>query len=344
MRLYIHIGSGKTGSTTIQAWCRKNRVELEKYSARYLGLYFEETPHYSPIKDINAHQKFFRDLRSNKGEAATNLRKVFPLIVKDAQADGIDTLIWSNEALFSAYNELGEAIAEISNYVPVTLVAYIRRQESWLMSAYQQWGIKHKTVRGRVPDFGSWVKEWIAECDYTAIFSAWEKYVGRENITIGIVERTDNMVSDFCDRCGLEIDLSDQNDVSTNVRLRNTQASLYKLYNDCFPEPKQQAEMQSFISRTGLGSKVFDDADSSLGYPDWDTLEKVAAHFTAGNETLARYAREGEDLSFPDLKKQNPPDNEISNDALISALLMSLVNCESRIAHLEHTLASLQAE
>jgi len=339
MRLIVHIGSGKSGSTSIQAWCRNNTEELQKHRARYLGLYFEETPHSSCATQSTAHQQFFRDLRAKEGTAATTLRRILPAIIDDAAKDGIETLIWSNEALFSAYDELGECIAEINRLVPVTLVAYIRRQESWLLSAYQQWGIKHKTVQGPVPDFTTWVEQWISECDYASIFSEWEHYIEKENISIGIVERTDNVVADFCNRCGLDIKLPEKAGGVNNARLRNTQASLYKLYNDCFLEPKQQVEMQQFLTRTGITNRRFDEADASLGYPDWETVSALSERFSEGNNLLKRYAREGDDLSFPQLKQLPPPCNETSNDALTSALLMSLVNCEARIAELEQKLA-----
>jgi hypothetical protein len=153
-KLIIHVGMGKTGSSSIQKTLRVARPALEKQGIKYLGLMLEHLalPKDYTWQSVSGWREYIRvDPPQANRELAHALQYADDHLSKD-----IHTLIWSNESLFDRLEDVQPALEAVRHRYDVQVVGYVRRPDSWIMSAYLQWGIKHKTYRGPLKPFRAW--------------------------------------------------------------------------------------------------------------------------------------------------------------------------------------------
>lgn len=69
--------------------------------------------------------------------------------------------IWINESMFHMEDYFMPPIREFSrkNNIAIDLVCSARDYHEYLFSAYQQWGVKHKTYKGPIKSFDEWCIE-----------------------------------------------------------------------------------------------------------------------------------------------------------------------------------------
>lgn len=155
LRLVLHVGDGKTGTSSIQETLREQPEKLRRHGFRYLGLMLELAP---AIRHRWQHAGSAEVLlRLSPSLATQQLLEVLRDAFASARADGIHTLLWINEAFFGRMSNI-EGCLEVlrSEGVELSLVAYVRRHDAWLRSAYSQWGIRHKTYPGPLKPFREW--------------------------------------------------------------------------------------------------------------------------------------------------------------------------------------------
>jgi hypothetical protein len=84
----------------------------------------------------------------------------------------------------------------------VRVILYIRRQDEFLASSWQQW--QSKTRR----DFDSWLIEGLSLGHWEKILSIWEGLVGRDRLDVRIFDRASfpeqNVILDFVSAIGLD--------------------------------------------------------------------------------------------------------------------------------------------
>ena len=142
MKLVVHVGAGKTGTSSIQSSLSQNSVLLKEQGFFYLGMYFEGLLGKEHFKDGPAVD-FARDLKEREEYFEQFVLESITAAKHKLEKIGIHTAIWSNEGLFTAIAKTKALFARISEIVELEVVSYLRRQDSWYLSAYQQWGIKH---------------------------------------------------------------------------------------------------------------------------------------------------------------------------------------------------------
>lgn len=207
-KLYIHIGAGKCGSTAIQQFLRRNAAKLVESGILIpsANLSFEG--------NIFGNQIWvFENLLKRKlGEARNVVQKRLKALKDHMDKSGFHTMVISAEnlsnpvgfeKLFSGCNELFE----------VKIVFYIRRQDDYLLSAWQQWGLKISE------SFDSWLSNdtwWLSngtwfpkKClwgNWHECLLPWEKMFGCENVVLKryapdkLIDG--DVVKDFCVSCG----------------------------------------------------------------------------------------------------------------------------------------------
>lgn len=159
MKLILHIGAGKTGSTSIQNTLKLNDLKLKQQGVLYLGLMLENATEVkynwqSPVSTINEF------LRLSEEEVKRQILDVLHPTIKYAKLQNIHTLVWSNESLFRKRYNFKTALKQLqSEGVEIELVVYVRKYDAWAVSAYEQWGIKHKISEGRLKNFRQWIKK-----------------------------------------------------------------------------------------------------------------------------------------------------------------------------------------
>ncbi len=158
MKLIFHIGAGKTGSSSIQKTLRGSEALLLENGVSYMGLMFDKgAPKLYPWQDSSQIEQFHA---LSPEETQEKLLNLLQQTVKELEPKNIHTLILSNESFFGRMHKTMPALKEFEKSGhEIQIVAYIRRHDAWARSAYIQWGLKHKTSRGKLQPFSQWIKK-----------------------------------------------------------------------------------------------------------------------------------------------------------------------------------------
>lgn len=199
MRVIIHAGIHRTGTTSLQRALSGNRDALAARGIGYPGL------------EVH-HQKLAWSLK--RGDA--DLRDVEALLATVPEAE---TVILSGED-FSIHEDL-DWLADLAGQHDTRAVFYLRRQDHWVMSWYNQ-HVKWPFARGKSqmdPQAFLATLEDFYWLDYAALLGRWGDVLGRERVAVGVVERgqVEDVTGDFLTRLGidpdgLEIDRTRSND------------------------------------------------------------------------------------------------------------------------------------
>jgi hypothetical protein len=156
-KLILHIGAGKTGSSSIQQTLDANPQALADQGLLYLGVMLE----HAPVKQAAWQSRSaIAELRAEPTrDRRVAIVRILRACARQLEASGIDTLVWSNEAFFDSPDLVLPAMRVLREDFDVTVLAYVRRHDKWVKSAYAQWGIKHKMYDGPLLPFKDWIKQ-----------------------------------------------------------------------------------------------------------------------------------------------------------------------------------------
>ncbi|HEX2175757.1 MAG TPA: hypothetical protein VHG70_07580 [Nocardioidaceae bacterium] len=141
----MHIGSGKTGTSSLQAFLRDNRERLAE-----LGHLYPTTPGPARHGRLGFFVKSDSELVKSPGwyrekqSDPARFRKAFRRrLFSEIESSGLSRVLFSDEILFHlsdpALRRLGRFMNRIAENL--RLVAYLRRQDDHMVSRYQQ-GVK----------------------------------------------------------------------------------------------------------------------------------------------------------------------------------------------------------
>ncbi|MBN8487038.1 MAG: hypothetical protein J0M20_04795 [Burkholderiales bacterium] len=200
MKFLFHIGAGKTGTSSIQQTLRTQREVLERHGVWYLGLMLEHAPvQLFPWQKASASE-VFHQLEPLEGQE--QLHAVLTATVEKARQAGIHTIIWSNESFFDRNQKTRQPLADLlAEGVDVRFIAYVRRYDAWVRSAYVQWGIKHKTYPGPVIPFRDWIRR-RPPGFAAALLSIQDRFPDR--VVVRNVDAAGDAVSDFLQVSGID--------------------------------------------------------------------------------------------------------------------------------------------
>ena len=156
-KLIVHVGMGKTGSTSIQRTLKMSSGLLADRGVRYLGLMLEESPlkvNYPWHFDFGWSEYIKIPAVQRESELVSALTEIDAALPEDTH-----TLIWSNETFFHGLDLIKNVLLAVAPHFDIEIVGYVRSPGSWIQSAYMQWGIKHKTYDGALKVFGAWAAD-----------------------------------------------------------------------------------------------------------------------------------------------------------------------------------------
>lgn len=171
----LHIGSGKTGTSTIQRVLRRNTDALRGAGYLYprapglprhtqLGLYVR------PDDELVKHPDWLRDDYDDPTTFRRQLRRSLDREVSRKAPSG---LVFSDEGLFSAGDRAIARMRELLGQYggEVRLVVYLRRQDDHLISRYQQ-----VVKMGETTPLSTWMQQdWSGTYDYHQRLSWWQE-------------------------------------------------------------------------------------------------------------------------------------------------------------------------
>jgi hypothetical protein len=242
MRIVVHIGAEKTGTSSVQQFLRRNREKLK--AAGYL---------YPVAFGYDSHMCLAAACQNN--DVRDDLRMIFGLdslekirefrasladrLREDSGQRKYSHLILSSEHCSSRLTSPVEVerLAQILRRISPDIVAvvYIRRQDEFLCSTYST-DVKSGFV-GRMNLPGEELRR--NRYDYYTLLRRWSSVFGKENLICRIYDQKSlkggDIVDDFADAVGLELGPQYDRPARINESLDVTALEFLRLFNRSVP-------------------------------------------------------------------------------------------------------------
>jgi hypothetical protein len=202
--LALHIGSGKTGTSSIQAFLQQNRARLAD-----LGVLYPRAP------GARRHFRLSVLVRpaGQRDEIAPWDRKRFSSpaafrrrLLREIEESGLSRVLLSDEGLYGSPDEALRRLGQFTGRIAesLRLVVYLRRQDDHLVSRYQQ-VVKVGETR-RLADWAD--RQGPRTYDYDERLRTWQRLVGPTQLVVRRFERSafteGSLHQDFLDAAGIE--------------------------------------------------------------------------------------------------------------------------------------------
>ena len=246
MRIFLHIGAEKTGTSSLQQFFKLNRKKLKSASILYSEVAGPES-HTALAAAAEAIGKF-DDLRVLRGlnspgairEFRTNLSRMLSDEVRSA---GCENVIFSSEHLSSRLISIPE-IETLANMLrpmaeSITVVVYLRRQDDFLCSTYSTDVKSGFTGPMSIP--GDGIRQ--SRYNYYALLERWTAVFGRQNMVCRIYEKSrlknGDLVDDFAELIGLPVGDAYERPARINESLDVAALEFLRLFNAIVPKLKE---------------------------------------------------------------------------------------------------------
>lgn len=198
MKIHMHVGQPKTGSSTIQRFLKNNRDVLIKK-----GYLYKLPNSYNQVSHQNILQKIVNSENPEK-----NFKEFIDGQIEKAREEKCDNIIISSESLFFMPLEKLEKLFSLYKD-QLKIYVYLRRQDIFLESAWKQWHFKNLEYK----DFDDYVKKYKIP-DYYKNLKKWSLIVGRGSINVFAFEKRNfpnGLESHFLQSIGVMSNLDDFN-------------------------------------------------------------------------------------------------------------------------------------
>jgi hypothetical protein len=190
-RLVIHIGVHRTGSTSIQHWCHANRKVLLEQGVLY------------PFDGVNHNELAL--LMETDWVAFDHALNA---LIDQATRSDAHTVVVSGEDF--SWLRWPSGLERLGKVFDVRVLCYVRRQDEWLESWYNQnvkwpWNEAASSLTPGEFFAGRSAYYWI---DYARTLQRWSAVFGRERIHVrpfDAVRSAGSVVDDFAEFCGFDL-------------------------------------------------------------------------------------------------------------------------------------------
>ncbi|WP_417257606.1 hypothetical protein [Celeribacter sp.] len=243
-KLILHIGTPKTGSTSLQHTLFAHRDQL---SAR--GIHWADSTR-PPRAEAPRHSSLSYAVRRSPRKWAAE-REV---ILADFDASGLDTLLLSDEVLSECGAKAIARLAEFAAPFETTVICYLRRQDYFVESLWNQYCGEGRRETRSIRKFAT-AREIRNQLDYVAMLDPWSK-VGTVRALSYDAEKF-ALVQNFLDTLGIEIAV--ENEARANVSPSMNCAALLALLNRQDVKYNKVKVVKAFRAdtlKTALGSTL----------------------------------------------------------------------------------------
>ena len=301
--IYIHIGQHKTGTTSVQHFCRLNRDELRTR----LGLYY-------PLPAQAPYHRHPRLFPFNKGE--------WHKIRREMETSDCTRLLISHEGWYVHWirDSDVEAIRECFPGSEIFFILYLRRLDDYCKSLYNE-RLKNGTISQ--PGYSAYWKRLAPQSSYlypSRLLQQCERQVGRDHLLVRIYDlrslKNGDSIDDMFDAMGLVLPEGLKkgrryNQSLPNAALPYMTETLIRASKDDPLRKEMRRKMTAAFSRRDEGG-----ANEALLADLEKEIELLDACYLPGYKKL--FEKRKCDLSFPELEAS-------PKDVLIVDLLYSIL-------------------
>lgn len=327
--IYLHIGAHKTGSTILQHFLHENREILLNDGILYPVIQMKNFADFQHVGLVSM-------LLKNELDA-------FYSYIEQNDSDK-DLLISSECFLLRDRNgrSLSEKLARLKDYAEkIVVIVYIRRQDTWLESLYQE---EVKANQRTTLRFNNWIEKCLAEelyyrPDWLKITGEWDSIFGDNCVIVRKCENASytggNIFHDFMSVLGIN-DISAYKTPNTsraNIGFKNREfveiLRIANLFHERSSGNSQYINLLSFMNNRN-------EKDYSFFSPEERT--NLLASFEESNSRIAQVYF-NEKILFPFPSDENlsawKPFSGINKDRLAGILLKIIHDQDKRIRNLE---------
>ncbi|HVU19371.1 MAG TPA: hypothetical protein VHE09_01480 [Rhizomicrobium sp.] len=238
MELYLHIGTEKTGTSSVQNFLAANRARLA-----HMGILYPETPGAKNHTGLAAAAQDVSDtgpLRKtlglqNQNDVEAYRAKLIEGLKEEYRGGAFKTVIMSNEHCSSRLLREEEVhwLKDIlaPHFEKIRIVVYLRRQDDYLLSIYST-AVKSGSVRPlEVPPLRSAAVRY----DYWPFLSRWARVFGRDAIVCRKFERATlkngDVIDDLLSLIGVEADSAFERPGEANESLDAETLEFLRMFN-----------------------------------------------------------------------------------------------------------------
>lgn len=302
-RLYLHIGFNKTGSTTIQRALAENSAALLQMGVLYpydtdaaYQQRWQHVPLAAAVPDCNLHWLLPKKRKT--------LHRAFQELKEALDTHTFETLILSSEGLGETnmgVEKLNWLKEQFDNF-DIYIVAYIRRQDEYFLSTYQE---AVKAGRSRKFNFSDYSS--LHQLHFGRRLSAWREVFGKDRVLVRPFSRQlwpkGDLVQDFLATTKIDFkpipNIKAENE-SLDFRAIELLRRLNSLREEnpsntiSLPAAKKVAtKLNSLLAQTTGKRKMILSSEHS---------EKLRSHFLEENQTALENTNIGVEDFFPKTK------------------------------------------
>jgi len=300
MKLVLHIGWPKTGTSSIQAFCRANQRELRNNGILYPKSYLQGVGHHIfPTALMRDDQR--RGRRDLRDTGELDIGTIARTIREEAEKyANTHTIVISSERFMTLYEDQIESIRNAFTDFEIQVVFYLRRQDLFAQSIYAQ------NLRVlRVVEASEILRHRILH--YRDQLEPWEACFDVSNLTLVPFEKSqwqDGLERDFLRRLGLPHD--DRYKVKKPANERLSWAALEYLNEYLKPEFGSKRYWLAITlldkySRRYPGEKSQDSPYSP------ETRLNLLADFSSDNDYLSKTYNDSAPLFLEPLPEADQP-------------------------------------
>lgn len=324
--IILHIGSEKTGSTTIQSFLASNRANLLSQQIivpKSLGKNHYRLPIVAKELTVCSDKENYAD--------AEHVKSLLEREVERSMNNGATRLVLSSELIHArlcAEDEIANLMSLLPSSYLTTVIWYVRRQDRAALSLYSTWlksghfgpfsysDLNHKALPYRF--------------DYWKAYQLWAKVVGANRINTIVyddVEVRQDLIRNFCLVAGItwsnDFMIPDKENTSLDVNGLYLMSLFSKYNSENNYSPGHNKKLKEFISERFCNGKRLK--------PDRDSALRFYRHFSDVNESLRsacftdRDALFDHDFSSYPIEKEVP---EIDHELVIANLLQYIGEIE----------------
>ncbi|MCD8346947.1 MAG: hypothetical protein LUD16_03140 [Lachnospiraceae bacterium] len=324
--LYLHIGTPKTGTSSIQAFLRKNRKLLSGHGYSfplmpftYSGVPIQRNGHFLMVISSSLEKS-----SSENASSASSAPPRTNALWKEHYAEGLATLhhafescdnvILSEERLWNSIYYDPMSFLEFlpkdaaEHHYCIKIVVYLRRQDLFLTSLWNQ-RVKATKSDETLPEYlENLAVRKPLYADYEKTLQTLSDKFGTENIIVRRFEPASwvehSITKDFLNAIGMDYSLPFQPPKHTvNPSLNGNALEIQRLINRCeFLSNKEKLDLSTYMKAIPESTQT----DRAFQHLSVEESAALLAHYKAGNDRVAEtYLRDGLPL-FSDEIKETP--------------------------------------
>lgn len=244
-KLFLHIGTNKTGTSAIQRFCNENREKLKSHGVLYPIAGCSGEAHYSLSHALGFALRRAEYLEREAAETAS----IAKALAHEVAASRARTVLISCENFV-----LPRPLAPVKQFFDqfdVKIVLYLRRHDHWWESVYNQ-AVKTVTAPPWGQSFGAYLRFQKQKNptfgNYRHLLDRWAQTFGKENILVRPYERSQNapdIVYDLFRTIGLEsvVKQSERRSERINESIPHLALRLIDLYQRLDVDPDVRARL-----------------------------------------------------------------------------------------------------